>query len=92
MRPHFVEARRHQKMSKSRVWGNRNPHQDRDPAGMAKSIKWISVLPGWILLFEKSNPLTIHIVLYWKYSVEKKKEIKLNIYLFEIKTMLKKEY
>lgn len=45
-------------MSKSRVWGNRNPHQDRDPEGMAKSIKWISVLPGWILLFESSNPLT----------------------------------
>lgn len=92
MRPHFVEARRHRKMSKSTVWGKRNPHQDLDPEGIAKSIKWISVLPGWILLFEKSNPLTIHIVLYWKYSVEKKKEIKLNIYLFEIKTMLKKEY
>ena len=27
------------------------------------------------LALEKSNPLTTHIVLYWKYSVEKKKII-----------------
>ena len=66
-------------MSKSRVWGNRNPHHDRDPEGMAKFIKWISVLTGWILLFENLNPLINHIVLCWKYSVEKKKINKENI-------------
>ena len=31
------------------------------------------------LALENSNPLTTHIVLYWKYSVEKKKIKKENI-------------
>ena len=37
--------------------GKRNPHQECIPERNTKSKKWISVLPGWILLLEK-EPLT----------------------------------
>ena len=48
----------------------RNPHQEHDPKKEWQIHNVDFGITGVDLALEKSNPLTTHIVLYWKYNVE----------------------